>query len=55
MVVLPDKTELEHDKVPPMHRMIDFDEHMDEMREKTELEVPYCITQCEDCMYLDKF
>jgi hypothetical protein len=45
---------LKHDEVPPANKLIDFAKHMDDLKARTELEVPYCMTQCEDAMYLDK-
>jgi len=53
-VLPPDTTELKHDEVPPANKLIDFAQHMADLKARTELEVPYCMTQCEDAMYLDK-
>jgi hypothetical protein len=33
---------------------IDFAQHLTDLKARTESEVPYCMTQCEDAMYLDQ-
>lgn len=53
-VLPPDVSELKHDDVPPANKLIDFEKQMADLKARTELEVPYCMTQCEDAMYLGK-
>jgi hypothetical protein len=54
VVIAPDVKELAHDEVLPPNRAIDFQRHMDDLKARTEIEIPYTVTQVEDAMYLDK-
>ena len=54
IVIAPDAAELAHDRVLPPGRAVDFQEHMDDLKARTETEIPYTTTQVEDAMYLDK-
>jgi hypothetical protein len=54
IVIAPDATELAHDKVLPPGRAVDFQKHMDDLKARTETEIPFTTTQVEDAMYLDK-
>jgi hypothetical protein len=54
IVIAPDVRELAHDKVLPPDRAVDFREHMDDLKARTETEIPFTTTQVEDAMYLDK-
>ena len=54
IVIAPDTTELAHDRVLPPSRAVDFQKHMDDLKARTETEIPFTLTQVEDAMYLDK-
>ena len=54
IVIAPDAAELAHDRVLPPGRAVDFQAHMDDLKARTETEIPYTATQVEDAMYLDK-
>ena len=34
-------------------KLINFDEKLNEMKDKSRVEVPFTLTQCEDAMYID--
>jgi len=54
IVIAPDVAELAHDQVLPPDRAVDFQKHMDDLKARTETEIPFTMTQVEDAMYLDK-
>lgn len=41
-------------KVETTERLIDFDKHLEALKKRTELEIPYTTTQVEDAMYIDQ-
>lgn len=36
------------------HKSIDFSAQLKALKKRTEVDIPYTITQCEDAMYIDQ-
>ena len=41
-------------KIETTEKLIDFEQHLEALKKRTELEIPYTTTQVEDAMYIDQ-